>query len=174
MEGRPTLRAETRSLEDFTMTEQASFYTKRPFDWFGLRPWTRHSLVLLVAGLCYFGVGFSYMFAEPGGGSYKNLAVARMWMPLHHWGLVFMFVAVLTMISSRWPPTADKWGYMVMTGLSAGWGAFYVMGVIFANVPTAAVSGAFVWWLLAFMWWAISGLVNPVRVVIVSGPRSDS
>lgn len=135
--------------------------------WRGIRPWTRHSLVLLVAGLVYTAIGFAYFFAPMEGRRSASLVVALNWMPIQGWASLFISAGILAVISSRWPPIADTWGYTVLTGLSAGWATVYAMGVIFEQSPTANLSAAFLWGLVAFMWWAISGLVNPDRVVVM-------
>lgn len=144
-------------------------YITTPRRWIGIRPWTRHSLVLLVAGLAYIGIGSAYYYIIPGGPRWEALVVARHWMPLDIWASVFVLVGFMSIISSRWPPFADSWGYAVLTGLSSGWGAFYFAGVIFDDSPVSNLTGGFVWWLVAFMWWAISGLMNPDQVVIADG-----
>lgn len=141
--------------------------------WRDLRPWKRHSLVLMVAGLVFVLIGFSYIFAEPTPARMQALSIAVAWMPLKYWGYVFMLAGVLAIISSRWPPISKTWGYMVLTGLSAGWGAFYAMGVIFDHSPVANLSGTLSWGLIGFLWWAISGLLNPNEVHI-SGVSTGS
>jgi hypothetical protein len=129
--------------------------------WKGVRPFKRHSLVLAVAGLVFIAIGGSYLFAEPTNSRVIALSVAIAWLPLEGWGVVFVFSGILAIISSRWPPISETWGYTVLTGLSAAWAAFYAMGVIFDNSPAANLSGTLSWGLIAFMWWAISGLTNP-------------
>lgn len=151
------------------MTSAAKNYITLPNRWMGIRPWTRHSLVLLVAGLAYVCIGIAYHYIIPGGPRWEALVVARHWIPLDAWATVFVIVGIMSIISSRWPPFADSWGYAVLTGLSSGWGAFYFAGVIFENTPMSNLTAGFVWWLVAFMWWAISGLINPDRAVIVNG-----
>jgi hypothetical protein len=129
--------------------------------WRGIRPWTRHSLVLIVAGFMYVAIGVAYILASPSPSREAALVVALQWMDIHHWGFVFMFVGFLAVFSSRWPPISETWGYMALTGLASGWSGFYAMGVILEHSPVANISGAFLWALVAFLWWAISGLLNP-------------
>lgn len=131
----------------------------RPFA--GLRPWRRHSLVLLVAGLVYIGVGFSYISAEPTQGRLVALQVAFSWWGVNGWGAVFMTAGLLSILSSRWPPISKTWGYMVLAGLSAGWATFYLVAIIFKGAPVQNISSTLSWGLMAFLWWAISGLRNP-------------
>lgn len=131
-------------------------------DYLGVRPWTRHSLVLLVAGLAYIGIGFSYVYAnETNDTNMTAIRLAMKWMPLDYWGAVWIVVGALAIISARWPPISKTWGYSAMTGMSAAWAAMYVIGVVVLGGPLYQINGVFVWGTLAFMWWAISGLIAP-------------
>lgn len=130
----------------------------------GIRPWTRHSLVLLIAGLVYVCIGFVYVNTPIGGPTWEALVTAREWFSLDQWAFLWIVVGALSMISSRWPPVAEKWGYMALTGLAAGWGAFYILGVIFGGNSIGTMAVGLVWWLIGFMWWAISGLLSPEQV----------
>lgn len=128
---------------------------------FGLRPWRRHSLVLLVAGLVYMLIGASYVYTDPLPSREAALQLALKWFPIEVWGGVFMVCGALALISSRWPPISKTWGYMVLTGLSSGWAAFYLMGVLIFHTSRQNLSAVLSWGLIAFLWWAISGLRNP-------------
>lgn len=136
--------------------------------WLGIRPWRRHSLVLLVAGLAYVAIGLSLILTELTPPRAQALEVALKRMPIDVWGCVWIAAGILCVISSRWPPIVETWGYMVLTGLSAGWSATYGLGVIFAHSPASNWSSAITWALMAFLWWAISGLINPDRVVVIT------
>lgn len=130
-----------------------------PRNWVKLRPWTRHSLVLAVAGLVYAGIGFAYSTtASPE--RERLLHVAITWMPMTVWGFVFIAVGCMALLSSRWPIFSLTWGYTAMTGLSALWAGLFLGGVVEGG-SHQGFTGALVFGLLAFMWWAISGLVNP-------------
>lgn len=131
-----------------------------PATYRNLRPWKRHSLVLAVAGTVYVLVGISYMVSDPTPSRQSSLQLAISWMPLPAWGGVWILVGLLAILSSRWPPASETWGYTTMTGLAAGWSAFYLVGIAL-GAPMQGISGVLVWGLVAFMWWAISGLVNP-------------
>ncbi len=137
--------------------------------WLDLRPWKRHSLVLMVAGLIFCLIGISYIITETTPSRQQALYVALKWFPMEVWGGVFIFAGLLAILSSRWPPVSKTWGYMVLTGLSAGWAAFYFMGVIIDRSPPANLSGTLSWGLIGFMWWAISGLLNPNDVRLQAG-----
>lgn len=139
--------------------------------WRGIRPWKRHSLVLLVAGAVYVFVGLSYIAAEERRSREIALQIALSWWSLETWGFVFMGAGLLAIISSRWPPVSETWGYFVLTGLSAGWSAFYLTGMIFADSPSSNISAFLTWGLIAFLWWAISGLVNPTVVLVEHVPH---
>lgn len=132
----------------------------------GLRPWKRHSTILMVAGILYACIGFAYFNASPNKTRDVTLVVVLQIAPIQFWGGVFFLAGMLTSMSSRWPPFAETWGYMVLTGLSAGWAAAYLMGVMFFKAPIAGITAALVWSLLAFIWWAIAGLLNPDKTAV--------
>lgn len=135
-----------------------------------LRPFKRHSLVLLVLGLVYICIGGSMeLFDQKVAGRSASLHLALAIMPLGGWGIVWIVVGLLGVLSSRWPPSgpfqphaAETWGYTLLSALSAWWACVYVWGVLVYGAPPATISGALVWGGVAFLWWAISGLQNPV------------
>lgn len=138
------------------------------------RPWTRHSLVLFVAGLVYMSYGVAYISDVLSPDRQKALIVALNLMPIEAWGIVFFGAGVCAMLSSRWPMVSEKWGYVVLTGLSSAWAAAYALGVIFHLSPFTNVTPALTWGMTAFLWYGISGLVNPPKslVVVVTNGRS--
>lgn len=130
-------------------------------NWRGIRPFQRHSLVLVVAGLVYVGIGISLIFSTPTLSRITSLEYALAWMPLYSWGMIFVFAGCLAILSARWPPISKTWGYIVLTALSAGWSGFYLVSIVFGNSPWINITYALVWGLIAFLWWAITGLMNP-------------
>lgn len=128
--------------------------------WRGLRPWKRHSLVSTVAGLVYVLIGTAYILFPETPARAVSLSVALRWLPMDGWGVIFMFAGTLSMISARWPPISKTWGYMVLTGLSGGWAAAYAGSILIGDAPLTNVTSALAWTLIAFLWWAISGLYN--------------
>lgn len=144
--------------------------------WKGLRPFKRHSLVLMVAGLVYVAVGVSYIIMPTTPYRAETMSIALSWMSFDSWGVVWLAAGAMAIISSRWPPISKTWGYMVLTGLASGWAAFYFTAWCFADAPSTNLLGTLSWGLLGFMWWAISGLLNPndVRLTIVRDDRSDT
>lgn len=120
----------------------------------------------MVVGILYALIGFAYVTAPANKAREATLVVVLQIAPIQFWGGVFFVAGVLTSISSRWPPFAETWGYMLLTGLSAGWAAAYLLGILFFNAPTAGITAAVLWSLLAFMWWAISGLLNPDKTAV--------
>jgi hypothetical protein len=85
-----------------------------------LRPFKRHGVILMVAGFIYMAIGVSYIAAPTTEEVRHNLVIALIWFPLHFWGGVWFGVGLLALISSRWPPVFESWGYAVLTGTS-GW-----------------------------------------------------
>lgn len=144
-----------------------------PNRWKGIRPFKRHSLVLMVAGLVYILIGISYISTKPTHSRYVALKVALDWMSIDKWGYVFIIAGALAIISSRWPPISETWGYTVLTGLSTGWGSFYLVTVLFEHSPAQNLSGFLTWGIIGFMWWAISGLTNP-HIMTVLPPREPN
>jgi hypothetical protein len=136
-----------------------------PHPWRGVRPFRRHSLVLLVAGFVYVAFGFTLVFIERTRAQERAIEVALDRWPAEVWGVIWVIAGCLAIVSSKWPPISETWGYFVLTGLSAGWATIYATGVIFEGSPTSNLSGTLVWGLVAFLWWAISGLVNPETLV---------
>lgn len=126
----------------------------------GLRPWKRHSTILLVVGILYAFIGYQYIIAPPNATREAALVVVLQFAPIQFWGAIFIVGGILASISSRWPPFAETWGYMLLTGLSAAWGSAYLVGLFF-KAPSAVISQGILWGILAFIWWAISGLLNP-------------
>lgn len=143
--------------------------------WHGLRPWRRHSLVLLVSGVIYILIGGGYAFTEPTPAREEALHYALNWTDGSFvvWGIVWAIAGLLAIVSARWPPISETWGYTVMTGLAAGWAAFYAMGWIFGDAPRSILTQTLIFGLLAFMWWAISGLTNPTEIVLDVTPGEE-
>jgi hypothetical protein len=131
-----------------------------------LRPFKRHGVILMVAGFIYMAIGVSYIAAPTTEEVRHNLAIALIWFPLHFWGGVWFGVGLLSLISSRWPPVFESWGYAVLTGLAGGWSATYLMGIIFKGTSLTNLRSVAVWGLLAFLWWAVSGLLNPDKEAV--------
>ena len=129
--------------------------------WRGFRPWRRHSLVLVVAGLVYIAIGFSYFTSDPNDARYSALYYARVAFEMPVWGAWFAITGCLAILSARWPPISKTWGYTMLTGLSTAWALFYLMGILFKGKPESGFSGFLIWGIVAFLWWAISGLVDP-------------
>lgn len=142
-------------------------------NFWGIRPFKRHGLVLMIAGCSYMLLGIAYLFAKTSENSKVALQIALSWFPIEFWGSAFTIVGMLVIVSSRWPPVAERWGYMLLTGFSAGWAATYATGVIFGDSPASNLAIALIWGLLAFLWWAVSGFVNPDKTIVVVITNDD-
>lgn len=145
-------------MNDFMLRHALRHHAPR---WWGVRPFRRHSLVLLVAGAVYVLIGIAFVVTEPSPGRALALYMPLNWTGQAVWGAVWICAGSMAIISSRWPPISETWGYIVLTGLSAGWAAAYFVNIIFGDSPWGNISSVFSWGLVAFLWWAISGLLNP-------------
>lgn len=133
----------------------------RDYRWLELRPWQRHSTVLVVAGLVYVAFGVTLMLTDPEPTRTTGLRFALSMMPLNGWGAVWITVGGLAVLSARWPPASKTWGYTALSLLAMFWGGVYALSVAFFDAPSNDLRGAIVWGLVVFLWWAIAGLTNP-------------
>lgn len=139
--------------------------------WLTFRPWQRHSLVLMISGLAYVMIGLTYiLITELSAARSESLVVALNMFPLDVWGMIFVLSGGLACLSSRWPSFSETWGYMVLTGLSSAWSAMYLTTYILTDAPYRNLISSLIWALAAFMWWAISGLLNPDGREVMDGP----
>jgi hypothetical protein len=145
---------------------EENFRVTRRF--WGFRPWKRHSLILTVGGFLYVMIGFSYIRSPLTPGREILLKILLQVAPIQVWGSIFVLSGLLSMLSSCWPLSSEKWGYMVLTGMSSGWGSTHLLGAVFFDSPSVAFTQALLWGILAFMWWGISGLSNPETVAVKS------
>jgi FtsH-binding integral membrane protein len=132
---------------------------RRVRGWVRLRPWKRHSLVLLVLGIIYMLIGLSYAVQQPSSYTAHVTIAATLIMPIRAWGWVWIGAGLLSVLSSRWPPASETWGYTALSFLAALWACFYFWGLLFLG--GGSIPGALAWSAIAFLWWAISGLHNP-------------
>lgn len=168
MEGSEAMGQDRGDMEaDFHMKPNRTFWGFR-------REWKRHDVILCVVGLLYSLVGVYYIMAGMSRSRFESLAILLQVAPMTFWGSVFVFAGTLAIISSRWPPFAETWGYVVLTAISAGWGAAYLMGYAVAGAPSSNLIGALVWGLFGFAWWAVSGLLNPDKTAVADSEARPS
>lgn len=137
-------------------------------DLLGFRPWTRHSLVLFVGGVAHILIGYAYLFITPGGPRAKSIAAALQYAPIETWTFVFWVIGIFAMLSSVWPKSYERWGYTILTGFDAGWSAVYLSTILLTDVTVREnLTLGITWAFVAFMWWGISGLVDPEDIVVV-------
>lgn len=139
-----------------------------------VRPWKRHSLILVMAGLGHVLMGATYLYLEEGGPRMRMLVVPLKTAPVDFWALLFMWVGVFIILSSVWPGHSEKWGYTVATGWSAAWSAQYLIGAYFLDGHYASnIAMGLLFALIASLYWGTSGLVNPddLAIVVVDDER---
>lgn len=146
-----------------------------PRSFWGLRrEWKRHDVILCVGGLLYILIGVYYTGTRNAQGRFVSLEILLRVAPMTFWGGVFIFAGLLSIISSRWPPFAETWGYVVLTSISGGWATAYLMGILFAKAPFTNIISTIVWGLFSFVWWAVSGLLNPDKTAVVTDEARPS
>lgn len=129
--------------------------------WHFVKPWDRHGLILVTAGVSYILVGIAFLLSEETETRRKNLQYAIDIMPYKCWCMVFIVVGVIAIISSRWPSTPRTLGYSILTGWTAAQAAVYILGGLSDPLNLSYVATGFVWCLVGFLWWAIGGLICP-------------
>lgn len=127
------------------------------------KPWTRHGVILVVAGITYIVIGTAYVFHVPSESHAEALYFALNLMPLDWWGFGFILTGLVALISSRWPNWPKSWGYVVLTGWAASWSAFYFAGATLTDAKVVYFGTSGAWALQAFLWWGVSGLVSPSK-----------
>lgn len=130
----------------------------------GFRPWSRHSLILITAGLVYIGAGVARLRTSGDVSEEHSLYYADQLLNLPYWGFLFIAVGIFAIVSARWPFHPKNLGYAALTGCSAGWASFYIIGFSTTPAGYAGLGVGLMWALVAFMWWGISGLVSPSEV----------
>lgn len=136
-----------------------------------LRPWQRHSQVLAVAGAVYITYGFVALLVSPGPNSTNASRGLADYFPEPFWGVVWVGVGLLALVSTRWPASSKTWGYAALAALAGWWSMCYLTAPLVGGdlVP----GGVVVWALVAYLWWAVSGLVNPDDTIPLGGGQSD-
>ena len=118
----------------------------------------------MVVGFLFVLAGVQYLVTESTANREKALIVVLRLAPIQFWACIFILAGLLAILSTKWPPMAETWGYMVLTGLSWGWSATYLTGVFFFHSPVTNVGQSIIWAALGFMWWAVSGFPNPEKM----------
>ena len=129
--------------------------------WLRAREWTRHSGVVIVAGLVYIGVGVYYFSYDSSHPQAMALSQALHIAPLEAWSMAFMIVGAIAIFSAIWPPVEHYWGYVMLTCLSTLWSGFYLAGYFLSDAGSSNLVGAAIWGLAASLWWGIGGLIDP-------------
>lgn len=143
----------------------------------GAPRWTRHSLVLTVAGAIYIIIGIAFFYTPAEITKAPSLKVALHYLSMTSWGWVFISCGLLAMIAAYSTLGHKTWGYMILTALSSAWATLYAMAIIFKHAPVLTVVSALTWFMLAFIWWGVSGLLSPQHAAYLAeqhhAPRSD-
>lgn len=132
--------------------------------WHAVKPWNRHGLILTVVGVAYILIGITYAIAPPSEARREALHLAFSIMPFSWWGVGFIVVGIISTMSSRWPSLPRTLGYSTLTGWSAAWAGFNIVGGLSQHdTHLSYAAGGLAWGLMGFLWWAISGLICPPK-----------
>lgn len=166
----------------------------RDYEWRRLRPFREHSQVLLGVGTLYVAYGSVLIWQAPTADRQRGLALGLALLPLWAWGVIFVVTGLLGILSSRWPPASETWGYAALSGMAWCWCAVYGVGMLLTALadftgwgaqvaPYSAVSGFLIWLTIGFVWTRIAKLVNPAdvhdivqeraRVLLVTGSTTS-
>lgn len=135
-----------------------------------IRPWTRHSLVLFVGGIIYIFIGLAKILNGLPEERRQALTFALDIMAIESWGVVFIALGLFSMLTSRWPAFTKTWGYAALTGFSIMWGLFHIEGILLTDASKESLSSGLLWLFVAFMWWAIGGLLDPTKETVNEDP----
>lgn len=152
---------------------QAMVTVRRHPTWRTIKPWTRHAMTLTVSGAVYFAIGLTMVFQGTSIERAKSLELALDIMQYSWWGIGFSVVGIFTVVSSRWPAVPRSLGYSVLTGWSVLWSGFNLYGGLSTGSP-AFVANGFVWGIVAFLWWVISGFVTLPKARMDNEPVAAS
>lgn len=133
--------------------------------WLALRPWNRHSLVIATLSTLYLLLGTVWLSTPVTESRRTQLALLLHWSDgsMTPWALIWILIGCLGLLSTRWPPGYDRWGYIVLGMHSTGWGFVALAGPVLYGTPWGiGLAGALVWGAFAFLIWAISGLTAPI------------
>lgn len=140
--------------------------------WSATKPWDRHGLILAVAGSAYIFIGVLFATSPETRLGQASLNV----LPGNIWYFGFVIAGIISATSSRWPNRPRTLGYSALTGWTAACGGLYLF-TGFADNSTSFIAMGIVWGVLAFLWWAISGLISPPnergRYARVPSPHRD-
>lgn len=143
---------------------------KMPPKWMSIKPWNRHGLILTIAGLAYILIGIGYVISNETPSQTEVMKFAFLFMPYTGWGIGFIVVGCIAAMSSRWPSLPRTLGYSTLTGWTSAWAGFHVVGGLSQHATHLSyVAGGLAWGMMAFLWWAISGLICPPKERGVSG-----
>lgn len=117
-----------------------------------------------MAGLIYIGIGYGFISAPGYVGKDPSLHSALRLMSMDSWGIVHIVCGVLASVAAFSPIGRKAWGYMILTAISSVWAALYTVSVFTGGAPRLTFLSSLIWLLLAFIWWAVSGLLSPEHI----------
>jgi hypothetical protein len=116
------------------------------------RPWpgTLRGLILWFFGWAFIIVGgLQYLGTTIPEPTRTYLAFALDHAPAWAYGVMFITVGIVAIVSSYCHFDRDRWGYLISSVLAATWGMVYVCGWAFYDASARALGGCVVWFLYA-------------------------
>lgn len=112
------------------------------------RPWpgTVRGLILWLFGWAFIVVGgLNYIGTTIPEPTRTYLSFALSLAPQLFYGIAFVVVGALAIVTSYCHFDRDKWGFKTAALFSGVWGAGYVCGWLFYDAPARALGGSVVW-----------------------------
>jgi hypothetical protein len=125
-----------------------------------LRPWGARGLVLVILGIIWSLLGTHYVLVPWTPNAREALFVPAALAPQWVWGMGWLVAGLLAIVSSRWPPTQDSWGYVALGTTAMLWACFYLFGALRSDLVSGA-TGSLVWLAVCGLLYAVSRLAEP-------------
>lgn len=124
--------------------------------WNTFKPWDRHGLILMVAGIINVLIGAAFVSSPTA--RLGDISINIFPGNTVYYG--FIIAGAIAVMSARWPSKPRTLGYTALTGWTSSTGCVYIWGG-FEEQNASFLATGLIWILMAFLWWAISGLISP-------------
>jgi len=132
---------------------------KRPV----FKPWDRHGLILTTVGVSYILISIVLLLSDQSTSGLSNVKDILAVAPYPYWCGALIVVGCASILSAILNSIPRTLGYVVLTGWSTFWAGVHIIGGLSYPMDLSYVSLGMIWALMAFLWWAISGLLSPPK-----------